>query len=453
MKANVEKLENNKVKLEIEVAAEEFDEALKRSYFKTRGNITIPGFRKGKAPRKVIESYYGEGVFYEDAINETIPTVYDEAVEENQLFPVDMPEFDIVQIGQGQNFIFTAEVTVKPEVELGQYKGIEINRVEYNVTDQDIDDALEALRQQNARWISVEDREAKEGDLLTLDYKGYVDGEAFEGGTADNQTLEIGSGHFIPGFEEQLIGMNLGDEKEITVTFPEEYHSKDLAGKDAIFAVKVHEIKEKELPELDDEFIKDISEFDTVEEYKEDSRKAMEEEAKGKQKTQMEDQLLKKIVENAKIDIPEVMVETEIDSNLREMDMNMRYQGMDLDTYLGIMGMSMETLRDQFKDSAYDRVKLQLTLEQIIKEEAIEASDEDVEDEYLKIAEEYKVDVEEVKSNFVGREEGLKNSLALQKVVEFLMEQAVILDVQEESQEAEESEEPMEGSEVLVEEA
>ena len=441
MKTSVEKLENNKVKLEIEVDAQQFDEAMQKAYLKNRNHITIPGFRKGKAPRQIIERYYGEGIFYEDAINEACPKAYEEAVRESGIEPVDQPTIDIVQIGGGQNLIFTAEVTVKPEVELGQYKGIEINKVEYNVTDQDIDDQLEMIREQNARWVAVQDRPAKEGDLLTIDYKGFVDGEAFEGGTAEKQTLEIGSQRFIPGFEEQLVGMNVGDEKEIQVTFPEEYHAEDLKGKDATFEIKVHEIKEKELPELDDEFVKDISEFDTLEEYKANLRKTMEENAKQREKIEMENQLLEKVVENAKVDIPEVMVENEIDAMVRDMDFRMRYQGLDLQTYLDMINTSTEDFRAQFKDEAYNRVKLQLTLEQVIKEEKIEVSDEDLEREYAKIAEQYKLDLDRVKKDYQGREEGLKRSLAVQKAVDFLMENAVIVEKQEEAQEDQESKE------------
>ena len=441
MKTSVEKLENNKVKLEIEVDAQQFDEAMQKAYLKNRNHITIPGFRKGKAPRQIIERYYGEGIFYEDAINEACPKAYEEAVRESGIEPVDQPTIDIVQIGGGQNLIFTAEVTVKPEVELGQYKGIEINKVEYNVTDQDIDDQLEMIREQNARWVAVQDRPAKEGDLLTIDYKGFVDGEAFEGGTAEKQTLEIGSQRFIPGFEEQLVGMNIGDEKEIQVTFPEEYHAEDLKGKDATFEIKVHEIKEKELPELDDEFVKDISEFDTLEEYKANLRKTMEENAKQREKIEMENQLLEKVVENAKVDIPEVMVENEIDAMVRDMDFRMRYQGLDLQTYLDMINTSTEDFRAQFKDEAYNRVKLQLTLEQVIKEEKIEVSDEDLEREYAKIAEQYKLDLDRVKKDYQGREEGLKRSLAVQKAVDFLMENAVIVEKQEEAQEDQESKE------------
>lgn len=441
MKTNIEKLENSKVKLEIEVDAEEFDKSVERAYFRTRGRITIPGFRKGKAPRKVIERYYGEGVFYEDALNETLPVVYEEAVKDNGLSPVDRPSFDIVQIGKGQNLILTAEVTVKPDVELGQYKGIEINKVEYNVTDQDVNERLESIRQQNARWISVEDRPVQDGDLLTIDYKGYVDGEAFEGGTAENHSLEIGSGMFIPGFEEQLIGMSVGEEREIQVTFPEEYHAQDLKGKEATFTVKVHEIKEKELPELDDEFIKDISEFDTIDEYKADLRKTMEDMAKRNQKTAMENQLMEKVVENAKIDIPEVMIENQIDNNIREMEMNMRYQGLSLETYLEAMNQTMDDIRGQARTQAYNTVKLQLTLEEIIKQEAIEVSEEDLEDEYSKIAEQYKIDVDKVKSSYANQEEGLRNSLAMQKCIDFLMEHAIIVEAQEESKEAQGSDE------------
>lgn len=441
MKTSVEKLENNKVKLEIEVDAQQFDEAMQKAYLKNRKHITIPGFRKGRAPRQIIERYYGEGIFYEDAINEACPKAYEEAVRESGIEPVDQPTIDIVQIGGGQNLIFTAEVTVKPEVELGQYKGIEINKVEYNVTDQDIDNQLEMIREQNARWVSVEDRPAKEGDLLTIDYKGYVDGEAFEGGTAEKQTLEIGSQRFIPGFEEQLVGMKVGDEKEIQVTFPEEYHAEDLKGKEATFEIKVHEIKEKELPELDDELVKDISEFDTLEEYKANLRKTMEENAKQREKIEMENQLLEKVVENAKVDIPEVMVENEIDAMVRDMDFRMRYQGLDLQTYLDMINTSMEDFRAQFKDDAYNRVKLQLTLEQIIKEEKIEATDEDLESEYERIAEQYKLDVERVKKDYQGQEEGLRRSLAVQKAVDFLMEHAVVVEKQVEKQEEQESKE------------
>lgn len=440
MKANIEKLDNNKVKLEIEVDAKQFDEAMQKAYIKNRGQITIPGFRKGKAPRKIIESYYGEGVFYEDAINEACPKAYDDAIKENGIEPVDQPTIDIVQIGEGQNLIFTAEVTVKPDAELGQYKGIEITKVEYNVTDQDIDAQLENTREQNVRWISVEDRAAKEGDRLTIDYKGYVDGEAFEGGTAENQTLEIGSGTFIPGFEEQLVGMNVEDEKEIQVTFPEEYHAENLKGKDATFEVKLHEIKEKELPELDDEFIKDISEFDTIDEYKEDLKKNMVESAQDREKREMENQLLEKVVENTKVDIPEIMVETEIDAIVRDMDFRMRYQGMDLNTYLEMMNTSIGDFRSQFRDEAYNRVKLRLTLEQIIKAEGIEASDQDLEDEYSKLAEQYNIEVDKVKKDYQGQEDGLKNSLAIQKAVDFLMEHAVIVESQGETDEFQEEE-------------
>ncbi|NLN40705.1 MAG: trigger factor [Clostridiales bacterium] len=437
MKTSVEKLENSKVKLEIEVDAQQFDEAMQKAYIKNRKHINIPGFRKGRAPRQIIERYYGEGIFYEDAINEACPKAYEEAVRESGIEPVGQPTIDIVQIGGGKSLIFTAEVTVKPEVELGQYKGIEINKVEYNVTDQDIDDQLQMIREQNARWVSVQDRPAKEGDLLTIDYKGYVDGEAFEGGTAENQTLEIGSQRFIPGFEEQLVGMNVGDEKEIQVTFPEEYHAENLKGKEATFEIKVHEIKEKELPELDDEFVKDISEFDTLEEYKANLRKTMEENAKQREKVEMENQLLEKVVENAKVDIPEVMVENEIDAMVRDMDFRMRYQGLDLQSYLDMINTSMEDFRALFKNDAYNRVKLQLTLEQVIKEEKIEASDEDLEREYAKIAEQYKLDVDRVKNDYQGQEESLKRSLAVQKAVDFLMENAVIVEKQEQTQEEE----------------
>ncbi|NLJ41814.1 MAG: trigger factor [Clostridiales bacterium] len=428
MIVNVEELGDNKVKLEIQIDSERFDLAMQNAYLKNRGRISIDGFRKGKAPRQVIERFYGEGIFYEDAINEACPAAYDEAIIEKGLEPVSQPEIDIVEIGGDQGLIFTAEVTVKPEVELGQYKGIEIKRVEYNVTELDIDKDIERARENNARWITVSDRPVKEGDRLTLDYTGSIDGEKFEGGTAENQTLEIGSGSFIPGFEEQIVGMNIGDERDIQVTFPEEYHSENLKGKEATFTVKVHEIKEKELPELDDEFIKDISEFDTIDEYKTDIRQKMEEDSKKREKREMENQLLSKVAENAKINIPEVMVEAEIDSSVMEMDMNMRYQGMDLETYLQATNSSMEDFRAQFRDRAYNRIKLQLTLEKIAEEVGIEVTDQDLEDEYSRISKDFNIDIEQVKKEGMGHEESRKKNLKIQKAVDYLMEQAIILD-------------------------
>ncbi|HHY83508.1 MAG TPA: trigger factor [Clostridiales bacterium] len=435
VKVTKEILENKKVKLEIHVEPETFEQGMQKSYLKNRKNISVPGFRKGKVPRKIIERYYGEAIFYEDAVNEIFPQVYDEAVKEAGIVPVDRPEVDIVQIGSGQDLILTAEVDVKPEVELGQYKGIEIERVEYNVTDHDVEHQLEHIREDNARWITVEDRAVQNGDLVTLDYAGTIDGEAFPGGTAEKQTLEIGSGRFIPGFEEQLVGMKSSEEKDITVTFPEDYHAEELKGKEAVFHVKIHEIKEKELPVLDDEFAKDVSEFSTLEEYKADLRQKLQESAEERAKSQMENQLLEKITNNAKVDIPAVMVEREIDSMVRDMDFRLRYSGLNLEKYLEMINTSMEDFRAQYKDNAYNRVKTQLVLEAITKKEGITVTDEDREKEYQKLAEQYKRDVEDIKKAYGSNPEYIDDSILVQKTIDMLMEEAVLVEKKADSTE------------------
>ena len=377
MKVTKEILESKKVRLEIHVDPETFEEGMQKSYIKNRKGITIPGFRKGKAPRKIIERYYGEAIFYEDAINEVFPKVYDEAVKETGIEPVAMPDVDIVQIGDGQQLILTADVDVKPEVQLGQYKGIEVEKVEYTVSDHDVEHQLEHIREDNARWINIEDRSIQNGDLVTLDYAGTIDGEAFDGGTAEKQTLEIGSGRFIPGFEEQLTGLSLEEEKDITVTFPEDYHAEELKGKEAVFHVKIHEIKEKELPALDDEFAKDVSEFSSLEEYKADLKRKLVESAEQNARSQMENQLLSKITENATVDIPDVMIENEIDSLVQDMEMRMRYSGLSLQNYLEMSNTSLEEFRAQYRDNAYNRVKTRLVLEAVTKAEDITVTDED----------------------------------------------------------------------------
>jgi len=432
MNSKVEKLETNKVKLEIEVDAARFEEGMQKSYFKNVKRFNVPGFRRGKAPRQIIENFYGEGVFYEDAINEVCPEAYEAAVEEHNLEPVDRPEIDILQIGKGENLIFTATVTVKPEVELGDYKGIEVNKVEYNVTDEDVERELKIAQDRVARWVAVDDRPVKEHDRVTIDYAGFVDGEQFPGGTAENQSLEIGSGHFIPGFEEQIVGMNIGEEKEIQVTFPEEYHAEDLKGKAATFKVKLHEIKEKEVPDLDDEFAKDVSEFDTLEEYKADIRKKLEENAANRAKIEMEDQLIKKVVENASVEIPDVMVERQIDSLTRDFEYRLMYQGLSLDKYLEYTGTSKEVFRAQYRDEAYNRVKTQLVLEKISKVENIVAEEEDINKEISRMAEQYKKDVEEFRSTL--REEDIdyiSDGIVLQKTIDFLTANQVLVDAKD----------------------
>lgn len=425
-KTALEKLDNNKVKLTIHVGQDSFEEGMQKSYLKNRKSISIPGFRKGKVPRKVMEQYFGESILYEDAINEVFPPAYDQAVKETGIEPVDRPELDIVQIGSDQDFIFTAEVTVKPEVELGQYKGFEVDRVEYIVTDEEVEERIKQTLEQNARWVSVEDRPVKTGDRVILDYSGSIDGELFEGGTAEKQNLEIGSGHFIPGFEEQMVGMELGEEKDLKVTFPEEYHAEELKGKEATFHVKLHEIKEKELPDLDDEFAKDVSEFDTLDEYRADIKQKLEKNAEERSNTELKNNLIDLAVNNAKVDIPDVMVDFELDNMLRDIDNQLRYNGLNIESYLKIANTSIDDFRAQYKDDAYNRVKTQLVIEAIGKAENIEVSEEDYEKQYELLAKQYNQEVETIKKSLQGGLEHLENSIIAEKTIELLVDEAKV---------------------------
>lgn len=443
MKVTKETLENKKVKLEIQVDPETFEKGMQSSYLKNRKNISIPGFRKGKVPRKIIERYYGEAIFYEDAINEIFPDVYDAAVKETGIEPVDSPMVDIIQIGGGKDLILTAEVDVKPETKLGQYKGIEITKVEKIITEKDVEHQLEHVREDNARLITIEDRGVKNGDMVTFDFAGTINGEPFDGGAAEGYTLEIGRGQFIPGFEEQMIGMNLEEEKDITITFPKEYHVEDLREKEAVFHVKIHEIKEKELPVLDDEFAKDVSEFDTLEEYKEDLKRKLKESADQDVRTQMENQLLEIIRDNAEVDIPEVMIEKEADNLMREMEMQMRLSGFDLETFLKMTNTSIDDYRAQYRDRAYNRVKTQLVLEAISKAENITVTEEDREKEYERLAKVYNSDIENIKKTFSANQDIMDNSILMQKTIDMLMEEAIL--VEKESSENESSDVDKEG--------
>lgn len=421
MNSKVERLEKNIVKLEIEVSKEKFEDGVKKSYQKNVKRFNIPGFRKGKAPMAMIEKQYGEGVFYEDAINFVFPEAYDSAVKEHNLDPVDSPELDILQIGKGQNLIFTATVAVKPEVELGEYKGIEVPKKEYNVTDEDINKELTTMQQQNSRLIAVEDRAVQQGDILNINYQGFVDDVQFEGGTAENQTLEIGSNTFIPGFEDQLVGANIGDEAEVKVQFPENYRAEHLAGKDAIFKVKVNEIKVKELPELNDDFATEASEFDTLDALKDSIRTKLEENANNKAKFEFEDEVLKMVSANATVEIPDVMVEKQIESMLKDFDQQLRYQGFDLEKYLQFTATSIEDLKSRMKEDAYNRVKTQLVLEAISKAENIEANEEEIEKEYEKLADQYKTTVDKIKESVKGNNEFIKDGIVVQKTIDLLV--------------------------------
>ncbi|NLY84843.1 MAG: trigger factor [Tissierellia bacterium] len=389
MKALLEKKENNRAHFTVEIPEENFEEALQKAYLKNRHRFNIPGFRKGKAPRKIIEMNYGKEIFYEEAINLILPDAYTEAIEELKLEPVDAPEVDIEEIEKGKPIIAKFEVVVKPEVKLGDYKSIEIEKVEYNVTDEHIEEELRIVQERNARILDAGDRPVKEGDILTIDYAGFIDGEQFPGGTAEGQQLEIGSGQFIPGFEDQLVGKNKGEEVEITVTFPEDYHVEDLKGKEATFKVKIHEIKEKELPELDDEFAKDVSEFDTLEEYKQSIRERLEKDFKHKEEIDNENNLLEKVMEICEVDIPDVMIENQLENELKEFDYRMRMQGLNLEQYLQFTNTTLDSLKAQLMPMAAKRVKGDLVLEAIAKAENIEVSEEDIDKELEKMAESY----------------------------------------------------------------
>ncbi len=425
MKSTILNKEGNKVSLKIEVDAAKFEEGIQKSYLKNRKRFNVPGFRKGKVPRKIIEHNYGEGVFYEDAINIVFPEAYDNAIEEHNLDPVDRPEVDIEEFEKGKPVIFTADVIVKPEVKLGEYKGIEVEKVEYNVTEEDIEAEIKNIQDRNARIIEVEDRPVKEGDILTIDYEGYVGEEQFEGGTAQNQSLEIGSGRFIPGFEEQLIEKNREDDVEVKVTFPEEYHAENLAGKDAIFKVKIHEIKEKELPEIDDEFVKDVSEFDTVDEFKNDIKNKQEKQAEDRQNAENENNVIEKVVGDCEIDVPEVMIERQIDNEVNQFGYRLQYQGLNIDKYLELTGTSMEDLREQLKGNAEKIVKTELVLEAISEKEEIDATEEEIDAEFEKMAKQYNQELEKIKKSF--RDEDLnyiKQGIIKRKTAEFLVENA-----------------------------
>lgn len=419
--------EGNKVKIEVVVASTEFNQYVTQAYKKMRGRFSIPGFRKGKAPRQIIEMNYGEGVFYDEALNILLPVEYDKAVKELELLPVDRPDVDILEIGKDTDLKFSAEVDVKPEVELGEYKGLAVKKPEVEVTEEMLQEELEKQQDLNARTVVVEDRAVEDGDILTIDYKGMIDGEAFEGGTAENQSLTIGSGTFIPGFEEQLIGKNTGEETSIEVTFPEDYHSEDLAGKKAVFEVKIHEIKAKELPELDDDFAQDTSEFETFEEYKTDLMNRLVEQNEKSAKDFIRNSVVDQAVENVEIEIPEGMIESETDFMLRDMEYQLSYSGIQMEQYLQITGSTIDDLKEQMKEDAVKRVKTQLVIEKIAEVEAVEVTEEDIEKELERIAQSQNSPIDEVRKIYSRDDFAyLKDSMKSTKVVDLLEENAKI---------------------------
>ena len=424
MSIKVEKTDkNNEVKLSFTIEAAKFEEAIQKVYAKSAKYFNIPGFRKGKAPYKIVEKQYGAQIFYEDAFNEVVPEIFEKEVKEAGLEVVSRPDIDITQMEKGKDLIFTAVVQTKPEVKLGKYKGIELKKVEYTVEDKDIDHEIHHMQERNARLVNVEDRPVEKDDTTVIDFEGFVDGVAFEGGKAENHELVIGSNTFIPGFEDQIIGMKIDEEKDINVTFPEEYFSKDLAGKAAVFKVKLHEIKKKELPEVDDEFAKDVSEFDTIKELKASIKEKLEEENKNKAKYETEEEAIKTVCENTEIDIPSGMVETETDNMIRDIEQRLQYQGLNFAGYLQMMGKTEADMRKEMEEQASRQVKTKLVLEAIVAAEKIEASDEEVKAKLEEMATTYGRDVKELEKN-----ESLKlyisESLKTEKAISFIVENA-----------------------------
>lgn len=426
MSFQVEDLGKNMVKLTIEATAEDFEKALDKVYHKNKGKINVQGFRKGKAPRSIIEKMYGAGVFYEDAANEIIPEAYEQAAKESGLEIVARPSIEVVQIEKGKNFIFTAEVAVKPTVTLGQYKGIEVEKADLSVSDEELNAELDKAREQNSRTVTVEDRAVAMGDIATIDYEGFMDGVAFEGGKGTDHALEIGSHSFIDTFEDQLVGKNIGEECEINVTFPQEYHAPELAGKPAVFKVLVKGIKVKELPELDDDFAQDVSECDTLDAYKENVKKEIYDKKAAAAKSAKEDAALEKIVENAQMDIPQPMVETQKRQMADEFVQRLQMQGLNIQQYLQFTGMTPEKFLETLEPQALKRIQSRLVLEEIVKAENLSVSDEEIENEMKRMSEIYNRDLDQIKE-MLGEEE--KNLLAMdlkvQKAIDFVTEQAV----------------------------
>ncbi len=421
--STVEKVDKNVVSFEFTVSADEFENGIEKAYRKNVGKINIQGFRRGKAPRKIIEKYYGNEVFYEDAINIVLPDAYDKAIEENNIFPVDQPEIDIKgEISRENGITFTAKVTVKPEFELGEYKGIKASKVSHRTLKKDIDAEIEKMRERNSRMVSVEDRAVQKDDIANIDFEGFCDGVAFEGGKGENYDLTIGSGQFIPGFEDQLIGKNIGEETEVNVTFPEEYHAENLKGKDATFKVKINSIKVKELPELDDEFAKDVSEFDTLEELKKDVKEKLSAAGKEKAAHETEENVIKAVCDATEIDIPEAMINSQIDKMIRDFDMQMRYQGLNLEQYMKYTGTTLDSLKEQFKADAEKNVKTSLVLEKVCETENITASDKEVSKEYDDMAEQNGMKVEDIKK-YVS-EDDVKERIKTRNTIKFLVDNA-----------------------------
>ena len=425
MSVQVENLEKNMAKLTVEVPAEELEKAIQAAYMKQRSRISLPGFRKGKVPRHMVEKMYGPEIFYEDAVNSILSKEYPKAAEESELQIVSRPSVDVVQLEKGKNFIFTAEVAVKPEVTLGKYLGVAVKKADIAVSEEEVTAEIERERESNARMVTVEGRPIEDGDTAVIDYEGFVDGEAFEGGKEENHSLVIGSHSFIGTFEEQLIGKNTGDNVTVNVTFPEDYHSPEVAGKAAMFQVKINEIKAKELPELDDEFAQDVSEFDTLAEYRESVEKKLIERKEAEARREKENQLIEKIIEDSQMEIPEAMIDTQTENMVDDFANRLAQQGMPMEQYMQFTGMTEEKLMEQMRPDALKRIQSGLVLEAIAKAEDIQVSEDDVETEIGNMAEMYGMEVDKLKEIFVESErENMKKDLAIQKAVDLIVEKA-----------------------------
>ena len=426
MSLQVEKLEKNMAKLTIEVSAEDLDKAMEKAYQKQKSRISLPGFRKGKAPRKMIESMYGKGVFMEDAVNSLVPQEYTKALGECDLEIVSQPEINVTQMEPGKALIFTADVAVKPEVTLGDYKGVEVPKSEIAVTDEEVDAEVKKEQDKNARTVAVEDRAAANGDITTIDFEGFVDGVAFEGGKGTDYALTLGSGTFIPGFEDQLVGANTGDHVEVKVTFPEEYQAKELAGKEAVFQCDVKKIETKEVPELDDEFAKDVSEFDTLAEYKEDVKKKLTEKKEKEARTAKENAAVDKAIENAQMDIPELMTKTECRQMMDDFSRRMQQQGLSMEQYFQFTGQSMDKMMEDMKPQALKRIQTRLVLEKVAEAENIQPSEEEIPEEIQKMADAYKMEADKIREA-IGESglEQMKKDMAVQKAVTVIADAAV----------------------------
>ncbi len=450
--AKIVNKEKNIVTIEFEITPEKFEEGVQEAYLKNRKNINIPGFRKGKAPRKLIESRYGKGVFYEDALDIVIPPAYEEALEETKLDPIDQPKLDIKEFEEGKNIIITADVEVKPEVKLVDPEEVEVEKTSSEVDDTQVENSLKEMQEKNARIINVEDRPVKEGDTLTIDYKGYIGDEEFEGGSAENQSLEIGSKQFIPGFEEQLVGKNAGEEIDVKVTFPEEYNAEELAGKEATFKVKIHEIKEKELPKLDDEFAKDVSEFDTIDELRNDTKENLIKKAKDSEKITNQNNAIMEFVNKCEVEVPEVLVDREIENQLNGFRQQLAQQGINLEDYSKMIGQEMDDLKENIRPQAETSAKTELVIEAVAKGHDFEVTEEELEEELKKLDDSYGVGEDKL-DDFIEKmkedsKEYIEDSVKRRKAVEFITENVKMV----EKEEKEEKEEEKSQESVTVEE-